>query len=60
MAEWVRPLIINVLHCPSSHHCGFETSQVLPAGAQVVFLGDLPFTPHLKFDSAQNERNNLD
>ena len=32
-----------------------ETSQVLLAGGQVVFLGDLPFSPHLTIDSAQNE-----
>ena len=31
-----------------------ETSQVVLAGGQVVFLGDLPFLPHLKIDSAQN------
>ena len=37
-----------------------ETSQVLLAGGQVVFLGDLPFSAHLTIDSAQNEWNNLD
>ena len=37
-----------------------ETSQVLLVGGQVVFLGDLPFSPHLPIDSAQNECNNLD
>ena len=32
-----------------------ETSQVLLAGGQMVFLGDLPFLPHLTIDLAQNE-----
>ena len=32
-----------------------ETSKVLPAGGQVVFLGDLPFSPHLTIDSAKYE-----
>ena len=32
-----------------------ETSQVLLAGGQVVFLGDLSFSPHLMIDSAENE-----
>ena len=32
-----------------------ETSQVLLASGQVVILGDLPFSPHLTTDSAQNE-----
>ena len=32
-----------------------ETSQVLLASGQVVFLGDLLFLPHLTIDSAQNE-----
>ena len=33
--------------------CG--SSQVLLAGGQVVYLGDLPFLPHVAIDSAQNE-----
>ena len=33
--------------------CG--TSQVLFAGGQVFFLEDLPLSPHLAIDSAQNE-----
>ena len=37
-----------------------ETSQVLLAGGQPVFLGDLTFTPHLTIASAQNECNDLD
>ena len=37
-----------------------ETSQVLLAGGQVVFLWDLLFSPHLIIDSAQNEWNNLE
>ena len=31
------------------------TSQVLLAGGQVVFLGELLFSPHLPIDLAQNE-----
>ena len=56
MAEWLRTLIFSAL----SHGCGFEPSQILLAGGQVVFLGDLTFLPHLTIDSAQNEWNNLD
>ena len=37
-----------------------ETSQVLLAGGQVVFLEDAPFSPHPKSDCAQTEWNNLD
>ena len=37
-----------------------ETSQVLLADGQEVFLGDLPFLPHLTIDSAQKEWNNLE
>ena len=32
-----------------------ETSKVLLAGGQVVYLGDIPFSHHLTIDSAQNE-----
>ena len=32
-----------------------ETSEVLLAGGQVFFLGDLPFLPHLTIYLAQNE-----
>ena len=32
-----------------------ESSQVLLAGGQVVYLGDLQFSPDLAIDSAQNE-----
>ena len=41
---------------PDPHRCGFEPSSghVRHAGGQ-VFLGDLPFSPHLTTDSAQNE-----
>ena len=35
-----------------------ETSQVLLTGGQVLCLGDLPFSPHLTIDLAQNEWNN--
>ena len=37
-----------------------ETSQVLLVGGQVVFLGDLPFLPHLAIDLALNECSSLD
>ena len=37
-----------------------EASQVLLAGGQVVFLGDLPFSPHLPIDPAQHEWNNIE
>ena len=52
MAEWLKLLIFSSLNRSSSHHCGFkpstgynncETSQVLLADGQVVFLGALPF-----------------
>ena len=64
MGEWLRSLIFSALNRSSSHRCGFEpslgvtgkTSQVsLLADGQVVFLGDLPFLPHLTTDSAQNK-----
>ena len=68
MAEWLRKLIYGTLNCSLSDHPGFfssarvtcETSQVLLVGRQVVFLGNLPFSPHLMIDSAQNESNDLD
>ena len=31
-----------------------ETSKILLAGGQMVFFGDLPFSPHLTMDSSQN------
>ena len=34
-----------------------DTSQVLLAGGQVFFLGDLLFSPHLTSHLAQNECN---
>ena len=62
MTEWLRLLIFSALNCLSSHCCGFdpssghsETSQVLLAGGQVLFLEDPPFSPHLVIGSAQNE-----
>ena len=62
VAEWLRPLIFSALNRWSSHRFGSsvarvtcETSQVLLAGGQVFFLGDLPFSPHITTDSAQNE-----
>ena len=57
MAEWLWSLTFSVLNRSLSHRCGFEpsscdrvtceTSLVLLAGGQVVFLRDLPFLPHL-------------
>ena len=44
VAELLRSLIFSPLNHSSSHGCGFEsreTSQVLLAGGQVFFLGDL-------------------
>ena len=38
----------------------YETSKVLLAGGQVVFLGNLPFSRHLTIDLAQNKWTNLD
>ena len=59
MAELLRPLIFSSLNHSSSNHCGFEPcsghSQVLLAGGQVFFLGDLLFLPHFTIDLAQNE-----
>ena len=61
VVELFRLLTFSALNSSSSHHCGFEpssshkTSQVLLAGGQVDFIGDLPFSPHLTIDSAQNE-----
>ena len=62
VAEWLRPLILSALNRSSSHRCGFEparvtceTNQVLLAGGQVFFLWNLPFSPNLTIDSAQNE-----
>ena len=58
MAEWLRALIFispnNVGSSLARVKC--ETSQVLLAGGQVfLFPQDLPFSPHLTIDSAQNE-----
>ena len=62
VAEWLWSLIFSTLNCLSSDRCGLnlarvmcETHQVLLAGGQVYFLRDLPFSPHLMIDSAQNE-----
>ena len=67
VAEWLRPLIFSALNPfhltavgSSLARVTRETSQVLPAGGQVVFLADVPFSPHLTIDSAQNEWNNFD
>ena len=37
-----------------------ETSQVLLAGVSVVFLGVLPFSPHLLIGPSHMGRNNLE
>ena len=57
MSEWLRLLIFSTLNSSSSHRCGFEPSwgHVMLVGGQVVFLGDLPFSPHLAIVSAKNE-----
>ena len=62
MAEWLRLLILSALIAryltavgSSLARVTCEASQVLLAGGQVVFLGDLPFSTHLTIDSAQNE-----
>ena len=62
MAEWLRTLIFRALNHLSAYRCWFkpglvtcETSQVLLADGQVFFLGDLPFSPYLMIDSAQDE-----
>ena len=59
MAEWLMPLIFSALNYLSSHYCGFESClghmQVLLASDPGIFLGDLPFSPHLTIDLAQNE-----
>ena len=64
VAEWLRPLILSALNHLSSQPCGFEPNSGHVSQAkfclQVVFLGDVPFSPHLLIDSAQNEWNNLD
>ena len=55
VAEWLRMLVFSALNHSLSHRYGFEpssASQVLFAGSQVGFLGDLPFSPHLTIDSA--------
>ena len=58
MAMWLRLLIISALNRTSFYRCGFElgscgTSQVLLAGGQVFFLGDLLFLPHLPIDCSK-------
>ena len=62
MAEWLRTfifrdLITRCLTTMGSSLAGVtcEISQVLLVGGQVVFLGDLPFWPHLMIDSAQKK-----
>ena len=54
MAEWLRRLIFSALNRSSSHRWGSslaqvtcETSQILLADGQVVFLRDLTFQPFL-------------
>ena len=55
MAEWLRTLPFSAQN-RLSHRCGFElrsgreTNQVLLVGGQVVFLGDLPFSPPPPYD----------
>ena len=58
MAEWLRTLIFSTLLITvgsSLAQVTCETSQVLFAGGQKVFLRELPFSPNLTIDLAQNE-----
>ena len=64
-----RVMVFNAVNRSSSLPCVFEsslghileTSQVLLAGGQVVFLGDLLFKPNFAIDSAKmSEIYNLD
>ena len=60
VAEWLRLRIFSALNC-SSHCCGFDPSSghmrqaKFWVGGQVVFLGDLTFSPHLTIDLDQNK-----
>ena len=55
--------VIFVLFCflpfltyyPETEETAVGSSLARVAGGQVVYLGDLPFSPHLAIDSAQNE-----
>ena len=40
---------------PENVHISVRTSQVLIASGLVVFIEDLPFSPYLVIDCAQNE-----
>ena len=50
--------MFSALNRSSSRHCRFEPSSGhmwdKPSSAHEVFLGDLPFLPHLPIDSVQN------
>ena len=56
---WDKPTSSSESNCLLVTRQNDNHSRML-AGCQVFFLGDLPFSPHLSIDSAQNERNNLD
>ena len=63
MAEWLKPLTFSAVNL----RCGFEPSSGPRLGSHVRqakfclrmvwcnFLGDLPFSPNITIDSAQNE-----
>ena len=54
VAEWLRMLIFRALIACHLNAVGLSlaqiTCQVLPAGGQVFFLMDLPFSPHSTID----------
>ena len=55
MAEWLRQLVSGVLYRLTISLLfvrASETRQVLLAGGQVIFIGDLPFTSKLMIDTA--------
>ena len=53
MSKWLIAYHLNAVGL-SLAGVACQTSQVLLAGGQVGFLGDLPFSPHLRNDCAQN------
>ena len=59
MAEWLKQLIFSARHLTtvssSLARVIYEISQALLAGGQVVFLGDLPFSPHPSINLAQKD-----
>ena len=60
MFVYVFLLPNKILFKPSLVRVTCETSQVLLVCDQLAFVGDLPVSPHLPIELAQNEWNNLD